>query len=216
MFFLILVSLTEGKSWWSGLFEGNGGGSSRDGTIDGKNLHGRNVPLHNEASPPRSSDLSGLRGTLNDLQIPCGYIVATTLHTQDPSTLFAAKVNPVETKLDPSLSQSTIRKSVVLGDRYLKLLSEEGGIPGYIPAEAVYLRMGSLEATVSAPLLKIIEDEKSLGNYDLLLGRDFMRQNKAEMDLEDMEVHIVVANKKVMVPFIQKRPSSPFGGSEEL
>eukprot|EP00934_Nitzschia_sp_Nitz4_P000154 Nitzschia sp. Nitz4//scaffold28_size193895//128893//129588//NITZ4_001672-RA/size193895-processed-gene-0.32-mRNA-1//1//CDS//3329546003//154//frame0 len=159
------------------------------------------------ASPPvQAADRSGLHQTFSTLQIPCGYIVATKRHDEDPSTLVGAPVTPISTRLDPSKKGSSISRNIVQGDRYLTLLSEEGGMPGYVPAEAVYLRMGSLEATVFGPAFEIVDREEGFA-FDLELGRDFMEQNKAALDLEEMEVHIQVGGKAVMIPFIQNRES---------
>ena len=145
-----------------------------------------------------------LHQTITNLQIPCGFIIATSLYKQDPSALLTAPVTPLDTILDPTLRQSTITKDAVLADRYLKILYEESRHERYISAEALWLRMGSLEATVPSPQLLVIDDDGS--KYKLRLGRDFMQAHNGKIDLDEMELYISIGGiEKVMVPFLQTR-----------
>lgn len=145
-----------------------------------------------------------LHQTISNLQIPCGFIIATSLYTSDPSALLTAPVTPLDTTIDPSLRQSTITKDAVLADRYLKIMYEETPKRDHIPAKSLWLRMGSMEATVLSPQLLVVDDNGS--KYKLRLGQDFMGANNGKIDLDEMELYISVGdNDKVMIPFVQTR-----------
>jgi hypothetical protein len=172
----------------------------------------------NEASEVK--DVKDTRGsidlhqTITNLQIPCGYIIATSLYVKDPSALDTASVTPVDTIIDPSIRQSTITRDVVMADRYLKILYEETIETNHISAGALWLRMGSLEATVPSPKLLVVENDGS--KYKLRLGRDFMQANSGKIDLDEMELYMSVGDKdKVMVPFLKTR-ALPESRNDEL
>ncbi len=149
-------------------------------------------------------DSSALHQTIKNLQVPCGYIIATSLYEKDPSALNTATVTPLDTIIDPGLGQSTIAKDRVLADRYLKILYEEAADPAYIPAKALWLRMGSLEATLPSSKFLVVDDDGSM--YKLRLGRDFLQANQAKLDLDEMELYLSIGeNPKVMVPFLKTR-----------
>lgn len=160
-----------------------------------------------------------LHASIRDLQVPCGYIIATSLYTKNPSALDTADVNPLETILDPSKAESTISKDVVMKDRYLKLLYEEAGYQKYIPSQGLWLRMGSLEATVPSPKFIVVDDDSSTSEtsskYKMRLGRDFMEMNQGRIDLHEMELYVSVRDKpNVMIPFLQTRSAPDIFGDE--
>jgi len=160
-------------------------------------------------------DSTELLQTIQNLQVPCGIIIATSLYKKDPSALNTAQVKPLDTILEPSRGQSTITKDAVMADRYLKILYEEAGNEKYIPAEALWLRMGSLEATLPSPSLLVVDSDKST-KYKIRLGRDFMRANKAKIDLDEMELYVSIGdNAKIMIPFLQSRASPDLGDSNK-
>lgn len=148
----------------------------------------------------------------SNLQVPCGYIIALAnyYHTE-PGALDGADVFPVDTVLDPLQERSTIAKSIVMKDRYLKLLYEEGGNSQVVPNGSLYLRMGSLEATLMAPELVVVDDSDSDNEQDqfqLRLGRDFLKASKGKIDMDEMELYVTVRDKSnIMIPFLQSRSS---------
>jgi hypothetical protein len=156
--------------------------------------------------------------TIRDLHVPCGFIVATSLYNRNPSALDTAVVNPLDTVLDPSLHASTISKDAVMKDRYLKVLYEDMGDSKYIPMGALWLRMGSLEATLSSPQFLVVDKDPN-SKYKLRLGRDFLKQNQARIDLDEMELYVSIPDKpkQVMIPFLHQTRSSPdLGPADEL
>jgi hypothetical protein len=77
------------------------------------------------------------------------------------------------------------------------------------------LRMGSLEATMPCPQFQVVDEDPN-SKYKMRLGRDFMKENQARSDLDEMELYVVIKDKpQVMIPFLQTR-SSPDLGSDEL
>lgn len=188
---------TEG-SWFDGLF--------------------KDEPENPDKQGQKVGDFSLFHESIRNLQVPCGYIISTSQFKSDHKLLEFAKVSPLETLLDPSLKFSSISKAAVAKDLYLRVLYEEGGDSKVIPAGALYLRMGSLEATVPSPELKVVEEDRrtsSTNNFDLRLGSDFMRLNRATIDLEEMELYVMVDDKRAMVPFLRKR-ASPLVSPDEL
>lgn len=173
------------------------------------------IPSHKQQRKVQDAkDSSQLLETIPDLHVPCGYIVANSLHYKNPSTLDAAEVNPLDTIVDPSLEHSTISKDVVLKDRYLKVLYGEVGELKQIPANYLFLRMGSLEATVLSPRFLVVdEDPNDDCIFKMRLGRDFMKANQARIDLDEMEMYVAVRDKpQVMIPFLKTRSSLDLGG----
>lgn len=187
----------EEGGWFDGLF---------DEATKGK--------VASNAEPSPKSDILKLRNSLRDLQVPCGYIISLSQYTMDPRSLNDAPVNPIDTLLDPNLDFSSITESAVMSDRYLKILYEEGGKSKTIPAGSLFLRMGSMEATVPSPELRVVKDDvQSSTSYTIRLGKDFMKATQAKVDLEEREMHVLVHGERVMIPFLQRR-SSPASGDE--
>ena len=162
------------------------------------------------------NDVSHLQHSFEEdlLQVPCGYIIALVKHQHSPPTNPAnddAVVVPLKTFLDPLQTVSTISKEVVMKDRLLKLLYEEGGDSKVIPKGSLYLRMGSHAATLPSPELVVVEEDgKNHGNdsFQLRLGRNFLRGNQGRIDLDEMEMYVTVGDQKdVLIPFIQPRRS---------
>lgn len=163
-----------------------------------------------------AKDSSELLETIPDLYVPCGFIVATSLYTHDPDVLDRTDVNPIPTVLDPTIPMSTISRDTVMQDRYLQLIFEDMGDSKYIPEGSLYLRMGSLEATLPCPQFLVVDDDPN-SMYKIRLGRNFMKENQARIDLDEMELYITIGDKpNVMIPFLKIRSSPDLGGSDEL
>jgi hypothetical protein len=79
------------------------------------------------------------------------------------------------------------------------------------------LRMGSLEATLSSPQFLVVDKDPN-SKYKLRLGRDFLKQNQARIDLDEMELYVSIPDKpkQVMIPFLQTRSSPDLGPADEL
>ena len=158
------------------------------------------------SGPEADSDLSDSIQVEPPLQIPCGLI----LRKEDESHK-DGEVKPVETILDTSLPTSTITLEAVqeLGLAPLVVVDDSQHGP-YIPINKLWLRMGSIEATVPSPAI-LVTNEVS-GQFGLRLGMDFMRNNGAVVDLREEELNILVeGSESAMVPFIRPRPSLSFG-----
>lgn len=194
------VEATDAKkegSWFDGLF--------------------KDEPKSSQSQGEEIGDFSQFHKSIGNLQVPCGYIISTSQLKSDRKLLDSANVKPLSTLLDPTLKFSSISKAVVDKDIYLRVLYEEGGDSKVIPAGALYLRMGSFDATVPSPELKVVKEDRrtpSTNDFHLRLGSDFMRSTRATIDLEEMELYVTVDGEPVMVPFLQKR-ESPFSTTDD-
>jgi len=161
-----------------------------------------------KSSPP--NDVLHLQQSLDDdvLRVPCGYIIADVIHQEQSQSLDNAVVKPLRTYVDPFESVSTISKSVVLRDPSLKKIYEEMGASKVIPKGSLYLRMGSLDATLPSPELVVTDDDSEQDHMQL--GRNFLRRAHGRIDLDEMELYVTIGDKtNVIIPFIQPRRAMP-------
>jgi hypothetical protein len=184
-------------SWWEGM-EFN---DNADITDQESNLHLSKEPL---------------------IQVPCGLILAGPGEED---------VLPLSTMIDTSLPKSSIHSSALKRYPQLQALirhtSKQESSSFYIPAGALKLRMGSVEATTASPALLLVHHDcndtaDSPTNFELNLGMDFLREHGAVLDVGEEELKLLVpkshdpsGNKNevfvYVVPFIRPRPTLDFG-----
>jgi hypothetical protein len=209
-------SSTGSSSWWEGIkFEDS------DTNISGEQ--------HNV--------IEGVGGPM--IQIPCGLMIMATPGDNEAattSTTTAEDVLPLSTIIDTSLSVSTIESSML--QQYPQLQALVRRLPGdektsppqhyyYLPTGTVQFRMGSVEATVVAPALKIVNSssthDQHNDSWELRLGLDFLRHFHARLDLGEDEESLQLRvssteqekGKVVTVPLIRPRPSFNVGDQDE-
>jgi len=162
-------------------------------------------------------------------RIPCGIIREGT----DDSS--SNNVMPLSTIVDLDLSTSTIHESFLLSqftkDDLSKLMVHDKSNNTYtIPSGSLWLRMGSIEATVLTPTLQVItEDVIENGNgalqdgsIQLRLGTDFISMYQGRLDVEGAGGLLIVVNQddgknekeEVLIPIW--KPRSPINSHEEL
>jgi hypothetical protein len=135
------------------------------------------------------------------LQIPCGLILDGSDQSQ------ASSVNPLQTRLDTSLSTTSISWNAVRTNKDLLSRTVKREDRYIIPSGSVWLRMGSLTATVPSPEMDVVELQDS---FDLSLGMDFLSTYQGIINMRDGELHIIVEKEDVMIPLIRPRSSLPF------
>jgi hypothetical protein len=141
------------------------------------------------------------------LQIPCSVIVGLN---EDGHENASAKGHPLQTMLDTSLPTSQMSWQAAKKNGLLDLVVKDDKFGrAYIPAALLWLRMGSLEATVHAPAILVVKDQET--EFDLRLGVDFLRDNKGVIDLREEELNILVGDESIMIPFLRPRASLSFG-----
>ena len=184
IYVVIAAAPSSTGHWWDGMdFE-----QVSKGNVNG-NLQGY------DGSPP--------------LQIPCGLILLQGGKV-DQNVIDAAKVHPLQTILDTSLPLSQMSLKAAQDNELFTLMVKDEKHGDHIPAKSLWLRMGSLEATVPAPTILVKKDLE--GSFSLRLGMDFLRQNQGVIDLRKEELNILVKNEDVMIPFIRPRAPISFSG----
>ena len=179
------------------------------------------------------------------IQVPCGVLIpdaptttddnqksnmestGTTKHKQSFSTF------PVETVVDTAARQTTMTYETAQRLGLMKLIvplklghncnpSKNCRINyyyyGYIPPKALQFRLGSEEATLLAPAIAILSQQKDKQNVvvPLVLGLDFLRANHAIVDLRQEELHVMNPQGiDVMVPMIRPRATLSFGDDDD-
>ena len=133
------------------------------------------------------------------IQIPCGF----TFLDKNPE----AKVYPLRTLLDTSLSTTTVNWNAIRADKDLSSLVVQNYDGIFIPSGSLSFRMGSVEATVQAPTIRVVKEENEASSFDLRLGLDFLNDHEGIINLRDGELHILVEGNDVIVPFLRPRPS---------
>jgi hypothetical protein len=144
------------------------------------------------------------------MQIPCGVIRAN----DDKNVV--SNVHPLETILDTSLATSTLSWQAVKAKGLSGLVvKDDQGRTYIIPAGALWLRMGSLEATVAAPAILVIHEQQihpiPISNFEFRLGMDFLRSNQAVIDLQEEVMNILIEEEIVVIPFLRTRTPLSFG-----
>jgi hypothetical protein len=220
-------SSSSGSSWWDDM--------KFDDTFDTSNAsteqHNKNV-------------IVSVGGPM--LQVPCGLMIVLTA-MDDHATIttttnpFKDVVLPLSTIIDTSLSVSTIQSHFLQQYPQLQALvqrrvtggaSDETSPPQlYLPYGTLQLRMGSVEATVVAPALQIVnfnstttshKNDQHSDSWELRLGLDFLRLYQARLDLGEEEESLQLRissteqekGKVVSVPLIRPRPSLHFGDQD--
>lgn len=145
------------------------------------------------------------------LQIPCGVII--TRRGDNAGESDASQVLPLKTILDTSRAFSQISLQVIKTNGLSNLVVWDDEIGrAYIPAKSLWLRLGSLEATIHAPAILVVKEQEE--EFDFHLGVDFLRQNGGIIDLREDELYIMINGESVMIPFI--RPRAPLSFGEDL
>ena len=133
------------------------------------------------------------------LWIPCGF----TFLDKNPE----AKVYPLRTLLDTSLSTTTVNWNAIRANKDLSNLVVQNHDGIFIPSGSLSFRMGSVEATVQAPTIRVVKEENESSLFDLRLGLDFLNDNEGIINLREGELHILVEGNDIIVPFLRPRPS---------
>jgi hypothetical protein len=97
-------------------------------------------------------------------------------------------------------------------------LADWDGTHYFLRPKSLWLRLGSLEATVPSPTIRLLgwKDEKE-EPFALRLGLDFFQMNQGSLDNSgDDELFIDINGEKVMIPFIRPRPSFAAENENEL
>jgi hypothetical protein len=212
-------SSSTGNSWWDGMkFD------------DADPNHTLNEQQHKEI----------LHIGRSMIQIPCGLIIMVTMDDIDnatTTTVPAEEVLPLSTIIDTSLTVSTIQSNMLQHYPQLQPLvrrvdddaGDETSPHLYLPWGTLQLRMGSTEATVVAPALKIVHfhsstnDQHHDDSWELRLGLDFLRRYQARLDLgegtESLQLRILSIEEQnsnvVTVPLIRPRPTFHVGDQQD-
>lgn len=139
----------------------------------------------------------------NFLQIPCGIIVDG--YNQND----ASNVNSLRTRLDTSNFNTRISWNAVKANKDLLSLIVKKEDRYIIPSGALWLRMGSIEATVPSPEVEVVEPKDS-DSFALNLGMDFLSTYQGIINLREGELRIIAAENDVMIPLLQSRSPSPY------
>jgi hypothetical protein len=179
--------------------------SSKGGWTEGMKMEDYTVPDDETIDEKKETIPTNIQQ-----QIPCGVI-----QTQHPEPLNHddSKVHPLETILDTTVSTTTITWAAARENDLLGLVDWDG-THFFLRPKSLWLRLGSLEATVPSPAIRVLQakDEKEEA-FALRLGLDFFQMNQGSLDSGD-ELFIDINGEKVMIPFIRPRPS--FAAENEL
>jgi len=130
-------------------------------------------------------------------QIPCGLLF----------TKQSEHVQPLKTVLVDSTAETSTITRKALQEYGLKEIVSAGGV--WIPAGSLWLRID--EATVPAPAIKIVQEEEEDDNngkaldYSLKLGMDFLRENRAKVEEEELYIRVEGKGDYVLLPYIMPR-----------
>ena len=151
------------------------------------------------------------------LQIPCGLIIVdgddNSSSGNDFNDIPPEQIHPLSTYVDTGVANTIITYEAAKRTGLLSLLPSSSssktkdGIQ-IIPEGSIWFRMGSEEATVLAPEIRVLpptppfnnrskknkmpSSNEQIPSKELILGLDFLRKYQTVIDLHDDELRIVV------------------------